>query len=100
MLSARAPLYARYTVCFHFAPFVSSAVGACAKMTCVDLHVGMQVPMKLGSRSKVASLRMYIFRDFDMWKRLTPLSCWGQFCLLLRRFALQVDVPVLTSSLH
>ena len=85
----------------HFAPFVLRGFGCCkcisAKMTCVELHVGVKPAMKLGSRSKVASLRMYVFRDFDMWKRNTPLSCWD-FVGQCGVFALQMDVTVLTFS--
>ena len=61
--------------------FRGSCKCVCAKMTCVEreLNVGVKPAMKLGSRSKVASLRMCIFRDFNMWKRDTPLSCYANF---------------------
>ena len=41
--------------------------------------------MKLGSRSKIASLHMYTLRDFDMWKR-HAVELLRQFCRLMQRF--------------
>ena len=55
-------------------------------MTCVELHVGVKPAMKLESRSKVASLRIYVYRDFDMWRREHGVKLLRQFCRLMRRF--------------
>ena len=96
MLSARAPLHARHTHMFAFCPFVLQGVGCCkcvwAKMTCVELHVGVKPAMKLGSRSKIASLRMYILRDFDMWKK-HAVELLRQFCRLMQRFCAADGCP-------
>ena len=69
-----------YTHMFAFCPFVLEGFGcskcACAKMTCVELYVGVQPVMKLGSRRKVVSMRMY---SISSW----TLTCDKKYALEL-----------------
>ena len=88
--------------CWQLLPLFSRALDparAFAKIACVELHVVVQPAMKLGSRSKVTSLRI-------------DISCWILTCGKETRhstagdntvsqcgvFALLVDVTVFTFS--
>ena len=104
MLSTRTLLPARHTHMFAFSLCCSPGLWvlrykcACAKMTCVELLVGVQPAMKLESWSKVASLHMLSCGILTCGKETRRWAPGDKFVGHYGVFALQLNVFIVTFS--